>query len=211
MLEHTEQKLERAIKVSSESVNTYIALEIKNIEVKKSDFFSRLQLKDIGGKSVNNWVDFANLFMNISSQPIHLFDADKVKGDLQVRNAREGELFVDLFEVEHSLKMTDIVIADNEKVLALAGVIGGLESAVSDTTKNVLVEIANYDPVIVRKTGTRLGLRTDAELRFEKNINPEWSLYSLLLFLDELKYYAKTLGNYEIGGVGYFIKSDLKI
>ena len=211
VLEHTEQKLERAIKVSSESVNTYIALEIKNIEVKKSDFFSRLQLKDIGGKSVNNWVDFANLFMNISSQPIHLFDADKVKGDLQVRNAREGELFVDLFEVEHSLKMTDIVIADNEKVLALAGVIGGLESAVSDTTKNVLVEIANYDPVIVRKTGTRLGLRTDAELRFEKNINPEWSLYSLLLFLDELKYYTKTLGNYEIGGVGYFIKSDLKI
>ena len=211
MLEHTEQKLERAIKVSSEAVNTYIALEIKNIEVKKSDFFSRLQLKDIGGKSVNNWVDFANLFMNISSQPIHLFDADKVKGDLQVRNAREGELFVDLFEVEHSLKSTDIVIADNEKVLALAGVIGGLESAVSDTTKNVLVEIANYDPVIVRKTGTRLGLRTDAELRFEKNINPEWSLYSLLLFLDELKYYAKTLGNYEIGGVGYFIKSDLKI
>ena len=211
MLEHTEQKLERAIKVSSEAVNTYIALEIKNIEVKKSDFFSRLQLKDIGGKSVNNWVDFANLFMNISSQPIHLFDADKVKGDLQVRNAREGELFVDLFEVEHSLKMTDLVIADNEKVLALAGVIGGLESAVSDTTKNVLVEIANYDPVIVRKTGTRLGLRTDAELRFEKNINPEWSLYSLLLFLDELKYYTKTLGNYEIGGVGYFIKSDLKI
>lgn len=211
MLEHTQQKLERAIKVSSEAVNTYIALEIKNIEVKKSDFFSRLQLKDIGGKSVNNWVDFANLFMNISSQPIHLFDADKVKGDLQVRNAREGELFVDLFEVEHSLKTTDLVIADNEKVLALAGVIGGLESAVSDTTKNVLVEIANYDPVSVRKTGTRLGLRTDAELRFEKNINPEWSLYSLLLFLDELKYYAKTLGNYEIGGVGYFIKSDLKI
>ena len=89
VLEHTEQKLEKAIKVSSEAVNTYIALEIKNIEVKKSDFFSRLQLKDIGGKSVNNWVDFANLFMNISSQPIHLFDADKVKGDLQVRNARE--------------------------------------------------------------------------------------------------------------------------
>lgn len=109
------------------------------------------------------------------------------------------------------MQTSDLVIADNEKVLALAGVIGDFESAVSDTTKNILVEIANYDPVIVRKTGTRLGLRTDAELRFEKNINPEWSLYSLLLFLDELKYYAKTLGNYEIGGVGYFIKSDLRI
>jgi phenylalanyl-tRNA synthetase, beta subunit len=64
-------------------------VEIKNVEVKKSDFFSRLQLRDIGGKPVNNWVDFANLFMNISSQPIHMFDADKVIGDIQVRNARE--------------------------------------------------------------------------------------------------------------------------
>lgn len=63
----------------------------------------------------------------------------------------------------------------------------------------------------VRKTGTRLGLRTDAELRFEKNINSEWSLYTLLLFLDEMKYYAKTLGNYEISGVGYYVKPDLKI
>ena len=89
VLEHTEQKFSRAIKVASEAVNTYIAVEIKNVEVKKSDFFSRLQLRDIGGKPVNNWVDFANLFMNISSQPIHRFDADKVIGDIQVRNARE--------------------------------------------------------------------------------------------------------------------------
>ena len=211
VLEHTEQKFSRAIKVASEAVNTYIAVEIKNVEVKKSDFFSRLQLRDIGGKPVNNWVDFANLFMNISSQPIHMFDADKVIGDIQVRNAREWETFVDLFEVEHTLRDTDLVIADNEKVLALAGVIWGLESAVSDTTKNIIVEIANYDPVVVRKTGTRLGLRTDAELRFEKNINPEWSLYSLLLFLDELKYYSITLGNYEVSGVWYFVKSGLKI
>ena len=108
VLEHTEQKFSRAIKVASEAVNTYIAVEIKNVEVKKP---------------VNNWVDFANLFMNISSQPIHMFDADKVIGDIQVRNAREGELFVDLFEVEHTLRDTDLVIADNEKVLALAGVI----------------------------------------------------------------------------------------
>ena len=123
VLEHTEQKFSRAIKVASEAVNTYIAVEIKNVEVKKSDFFSRLQLRDIGGKPVNNWVDFVNLFMNISSQPIHMFDADKVIGDIQVRNARDGETFVDLFEVEHVLRDTDLVIADNEKVLALAGVI----------------------------------------------------------------------------------------
>lgn len=123
MLEHTENKLSRAIKVSSDAVNTYIALELRNIEVKKSDFFSRLQLMDIGGKPVNNWVDFSNLFMNIAGQPIHFFDADKVKGDLVIRNASEGEEFVDLFEQKHLLKASDVVIADEEKVLALGGVI----------------------------------------------------------------------------------------
>lgn len=86
-----------------------------------------------------------------------------------------------------------------------------MNSGITEHTKNIIVEIANFDPVKVRKTGTRLGLRTDAELRFEKNINPEWSLYALLLFLDEMKYYAKTLGNYDIVGVGYFIKNSLKI
>lgn len=123
MLEHTENKLSRAIKVSSDAVNTYIALELRNIEVKKSDFFSRLQLMDIGGKPVNNWVDFSNLFMNIAGQPIHFFDADKVKGDLVIRNASDGEEFVDLFEQKHLLKASDVVIADEEKVLALGGVI----------------------------------------------------------------------------------------
>lgn len=72
-----------------------------------------------------------------------------------------------------------------------------------------MVEIANFDPVKVRKTGTRLGLRTDAELRFEKNISPKYSLYVLLLFLDELKYYAKSLGNFSIEGIGSYIKGDL--
>ena len=118
-----------------------------------------------------------------------------------MRQARDGERFVDLFGTEHELSTSDVVIADEEKVLALGGVIGGLESAVTENTKNIVIELANFDPTVVRKTGTRLGLRTDAELRFEKNINPEWSLYSLLLFLDELKYYSITLGNYEVSGV----------
>ena len=90
--------------------------------------------------------------MNISGQPIHFFDAEKVNGDIIVRNAKDGEKFTDLFETEHVLKSTDIVITDKKKILALAGVVGGLESGITESTKNILVEIANFDPVIVRKT-----------------------------------------------------------
>ncbi len=90
--------------------------------------------------------------MNISGQPVHFFDAEKVEGDIIVRNAKAGEKFVDLFETEHILDTTDIVITDKKKILALAGVVGGLNSGITEDTKNILVEIANFDPVAVRKT-----------------------------------------------------------
>lgn len=191
-------------------LNTYTVLEINNIEIKPLSFFTRLQLLDLWSKSINNWVDFSNLFMLLTGQPIHFFDADKVDGNIVVRNAKDGETFIDLFETEHNLKSSDIVIADESKILALAWVVWWLESWVSENTKNILVEIANFDPVAVRKTGTRLGLRTDAELRYEKNINPWWSMYCLLLFLDELKYYNKDLWSFEIWGISYYVKDNLK-
>lgn len=191
-------------------VNSYTLLEINNSEIKPLSFFTRLQLIDMGANPRNNWVDFSNLFMLLTGQPIHFFDADKVDGDVIIRNAKDGEEFVDLFETKHSLRSTDIVIADKKKILALAGVVGWLESWISESTKNILVEIANFDPVAVRKTGTRLWLRTDAELRYEKNINPWWSMYCLLLFLDELKYYTKDLGKFEIWGVSTYVKTDLQ-
>ncbi|MCF7834600.1 phenylalanine--tRNA ligase subunit beta [Candidatus Gracilibacteria bacterium] len=204
------KKSERKVIGESDSLNTYILLELNNIQIKKSDFFTRLQMIDLGSNPINNRVDFSNLFMNISGQPIHFFDATKVDGDIIIRNANDGEKFVDLFEKEHELKSSDLVIADKKKILALAGVVGGLDSGVNENTKNIIVEIANFDPVSVRKTGTRLGLRTDAELRYEKNINPLFSLYCLILFLDELKYYSKDLGSFDMGGLDYYISNKLK-
>lgn len=204
-----EKPLGRNIQGRSKSVNTYIALGINNVEVKKSDFFSRLQLIDFGSNPINNWVDFSNLFMNISGLPIHCFDADKIDWDIIVRDAEEGEQFTDLFWAVHTLKSTDLVIADSKRVLALAWVVWGLDSWITDSTKNIIVELANFDPVAVRKTGTRLGLRTDAELRFEKNIAPSYSLYCLLLFLEELKFYAKDLGHYEIGGIASYVNPEI--
>jgi len=123
VLQHTEKPLNREVKGLSNAVNTYIALGISNIEIKKSDFFSRLQLLDLGGNPINNWVDFSNLFMNTVGLPIHCFDADKIEGAIIIRDANEGELFTDLFGTEYRLQATDLVIADDEKVLALAGVI----------------------------------------------------------------------------------------
>ncbi|MBP7842074.1 hypothetical protein KA037_05480 [Patescibacteria group bacterium] len=90
------------------------------------------------------------------------------------------------------------MIADSKKILALAGIIGGQSSAISEDTKHLVVEIANFDPVVVRKTGTRLGLRTDAELRFEKNINPAYTLHTYRFLVDFLKIYATELGKYTL-------------
>ncbi|MFA7298777.1 MAG: phenylalanine--tRNA ligase subunit beta [Candidatus Absconditabacterales bacterium] len=203
-------KPERKVVGKSEGLNAYLLLHLKNVNVQSASFFARLQTLDLGNNPISNWVDFSNLFMNISGQPIHFFDAEKVDGDIIVRNAKDGEKFKDLFESEHVLKATDVVITDSKKVLALAGVVGGLDSGITESTKNILVEIANFDPVAVRKTGTRLGLRTDAELRFEKNINPRYTLFCLILFLDDLNYYKKDLGNFEIGGLSYYISSKLE-
>lgn len=194
------------LKPECDKLNSYILFELNNLKVEKSSFFTRLNMLDLWSNPISNWVDFSNLFMNITWQPIHFFDADKVKWNIIIRNAVEGEKFVDLFEKEHTLVSSDMVIADDEKILALAWVVWWLDSWVSDSTKNILVEIANFDPVCVRKTWVRLWLRTDAELRYEKNISPIFSEYVLILFFDLLKYYSKDLWNYEIWWLSYYFK-----
>ncbi len=191
------------VDVQTPACQSYVAVEYKDVSVARSSLFTRLAMQDMGQQSRNNWVDFSNLFMMTTGQPIHMFDADMIKGNIVVRNAKNGETFIDLFDKEHSLIESDVVIADKEKVLALAGVVGGKTSGVTDDTKNIVVEIAHFDPIAVRKTGTRLGLRTDAELRFEKHISPLFSLYAFIFFLEESKYFTTDLGQYTFSGVSY--------
>lgn len=199
------------LKAETGNVNSYILMEINNVTVRPWEMLSRLHMYDLWSKPISNWVDFSNLFMNITWQPVHFFDADKIKWSIIVRQAKEWEKFVDLFEKEHTLQATDMVIADEEKVLALAWVVWWLDSWITDSTKNILVEIANFDPVCVRKTWVRLGLRTDAELRYEKNISPSFSQYVFILFLDLLKYYSKDLWSYEIWWISHFTQSQRQI
>ena len=193
------------ITVQTDKCSIYVILEIDKIEVRTSPLYDRLSMIDSGLVPKSNWIDFSNLFATIIGQPVHCFDADKIHGEITVRQAHDGEPFTDLKETTHTLKLQDIVIADERGVIALAGVIGGLESGVSDTTKRIVMEIANFDPVAVRRTSMRIGVRTDAVSRFEKTISPTLSLTAFSLMLDLLSQYKTMLADYTILGSNYYV------
>lgn len=185
-------KSSRTIQIQSDYVRAYGTIDLHQVTVQRSDLYIRTLLYDLDIPPKNNWVDFSNVFMYLTGQPIHCFDAATIQGDIIVRQAHAGETFVDLHGKEHSLLPSDIVIADTKGVIALAGIIGGERTAVSSNTTTIVVEIGNFDPVTVRRTGTRLGLRTDAELRFEKMINPLFTLSMIPHLMETLSFVDQT-------------------
>jgi len=152
--------------------NRYLAIKIEGVTVGESPEWLKNSLSSIGQKSINTVVDATNYVLNDLGQPTHAFDADKVVGPITVRMAEEGEMMVTLSDEEKILSATDVVIADDEGILAIAGVKGGKRAEVTSHTKNIILEIANFDAVSVRKTSRRLGLITDASKRFENTISP---------------------------------------
>ncbi len=148
-----------------------------------ADFLSRIGLNSHG-----LLVDLTNYILHELGQPLHAFDATKVKGAITVRPAKTGEKIVTLDEVERTLNDGMLVICDEEKILAIAGVMGGLASAITAETKEVILEAANFDPVSVRTTAQKLALRTDAVQRYEKSLDPylpETALKRFLHLLEE--------------------------
>ncbi len=134
----------------------------------------RRRLAAIGSKSISAAVDATNYVLWEIGQPLHAFDLDTVKGGrLIVRRARKGEKLVLLDGVEYALAPSDVVVADEERAVSLAGIMGGLETAVTAQTRNILLEAAWWDPIAVRRTSRRLGLHTDASHRFERGADPE--------------------------------------
>jgi len=139
----------------------------------RSPDWLRFRLIACGLRPRNLLVDLSNYVMLELGQPTHPFDRERLAGDsIQVRRARAGELLVTLDGVERALQPTDTVIADGERVVAIAGIMGGGNSEVSDSTRQVFLESAAFDPIGVRRTSSRLGLRTDALARFEKCLDP---------------------------------------
>lgn len=186
IIEHSKQS-DKKVFLDTPKARSYVALDIQDIKVKKSWFKERLELVDLWEQTVNNYVDFSNLFMFLTWQPVHFFDTDKIKGNITVKEAKWWEEFIDLLDKKHILNSWDIIITDDEKILALAWIIWWKSSSITEHTQNITVEIWNFDPIQIRKTWNSHDLRTNAKIRFEKNINPLYTLYSLLLFLDQFK------------------------
>ncbi len=152
----------------------YSALVFENIKVAPSPLWMQTRLESIGMNGINNIVDATNYVLAELPQPMHAFDADKLSGDIIfVRRARAGERLGALNGETYALLETDLVIADAKGPIALAGVIGGADSAISETTTRIVFESANFHATSVRLTSARHRLRTDASMRFEKSLDPE--------------------------------------
>ncbi len=152
----------------------YAARIVKNVTVGESPKWLKERLESIGLRSINNVVDISNFVLMELNHPVHTFDYDKLEGqEIFVRRANDGEKIVTLDEVERELSPQDIVIADAKKAIAIAGVMGGLNSEVDDSTKNILIEVAHFEPTMIRKTSRKLQLSSDASYRFERGIDLE--------------------------------------
>lgn len=157
----------------------YTARRINSIHVGQSPQWLRSRLEAIGARSINTIVDATNFVMFDMGQPLHAFDADKVSGTITVRLAHAGEKITLLDGREVELKDTDLVIADDEGPLVIAGVKGGKRAEVTSQTKSIILEAANFDPVTVRRTSTRLNIRNDSSKRFENEITPHITVSAL--------------------------------
>ena len=154
---------------NSKACPRYSGLSFANLKVGESPRWLQQKLKAIGLRPINNIVDITNYIQHETGQPLHAFDADKISGkQVIVKNLKKGTKFITLDEKERELDAEDLMICDAKGPMCIAGVFGGLNSGVTENTKNIFLESACFDPITTRKTSFRHGLRTDAASRFEK-------------------------------------------
>lgn len=160
------------ININKEFAPNYLGTIIRNVKIEESPRWLKEKLESIDIVPKNNIVDITNYILHDIGQPLHVFDWDCIEGqEINVRLANKGEKLLALDNKEYELSEEDLIIADKKNPLCFAGIIGGLKSAVTDNTKNIFLECAYFDPVIVRKTAKRHGFNTDASFRFERGVN----------------------------------------
>ena len=158
----------------------YTGITIKGVNVQPSPEWLQKKLMSIGLKPINNIVDVSNFVLFELGQPLHTFDADKVEGgQVIVRRAAEGEAIRTLDEIDRKLSANDMVIANANAPMCIAGVFGGFDSGVTESTKNVFLESAYFDPASIRKTAKSQTLQTDASFRYERGCDPSVCIYAL--------------------------------
>ncbi len=165
---------------NEEAAPRYTGLTITNVKVGPSPEWLQKRLRAIGLNPHNNVVDVTNFILHELGQPMHAFDADKIEGGrVVVRTCDEGTPFVTLDGTERKLSAQDLMICNTVRPMCIAGVFGGLDSGVTETTTNVFLESAYFNPVWVRKTAKRHGLNTDASFRYERGTDPEITVYAI--------------------------------
>jgi len=182
-----------AVRIAApEQCPRYAALKMTGIRVAPSPIWMRRRLELCGMRGLNNVVDATNYVMLERGQPLHAFDLDKVAAStIVVRRAGSDREFVTLDNVRRALESTDLVIADPEKPLAIAGVMGGLNSEVGLSTRTILLESAYFEPMAVARTARRLGLRSEASYRFERGIDRAGQTAALMRVAELLRRYAE--------------------
>ena len=167
------------LEVETSKCPYYLAKMVTNVESKESPGFIKRRLLSVGMRPINNVVDISNYVMLEFGQPLHFFDKDILGDKILVRDAKEDEAITTLDGKERVLRNSDIVITDGTKPVCIAGVMGGVNTEVEPTTKNILIEAAIFDPVSIRYTASHLDLRSEASIRYGKGLSYEYTNYAL--------------------------------
>ncbi len=178
-----------SVKVNTDNCTLFIARKALNVTIKESPDFIRNRLIACGIRPINNVVDISNYVMLECGQPLHFYDADKLENVIEVRMANKGEILTTLDGNKRVLEETDIVISDGKRAIGLAGVMGGLDTEIVGTTKNVLIESAIFNNVKIRKTSNKI-LRSEASNRFEKGLDPARAYMAMERAVKLLEEYA---------------------
>lgn len=186
------------LKVDTENCTYYKAKMVTDLKIGESPKFIQNRLISAGMRPINNIVDISNYVMLEYGQPLHFFDKNKLGNEILVRMANDNEEVVTLDKKERTLSSDDIVITDGKRVVAVAGVMGALNTDVDENTKEVLIESAIFNPTNIRKTEKRLNLRSEASMRYEKGLNYEYTIKALDRACHLLEKYAggKVLSDY---------------
>lgn len=194
------------VEVNTDNCSIFLAKKVKNIKIKESPLYIKNRLIASGIRPINNVVDISNYVMLETGQPLHFYDADTLKGKIEVRMAKEKEKLTTLDGIERNLSKEDIVISDGEKAIGLAGVMGGLDTEITENTKNVLIESAIFDGIKIRKTSKEI-LRSEASSRFEKGLDPNRTYIAIQRACKLLEEYA---GGEVVGGIAKYDKTNLE-
>ena len=198
------KELDFDLKINTENCKLFLARKVMNVRIEESPEEIKEKLMASGIRPINNVVDISKYVMLETGQPLHFYDADKLSGLLEVRMAEDNEKLTTLDSQERTLTTEDIVISDGNKAIGLAGVMGGLETEITDDTKNVIIESAIFDGVKVRRTSNKI-LRSEASNRFEKGLCPGRTYMAIERACNLLEKYADAK---VLEGISKYDKTD---